>query len=504
MTTTDNRRPGAEQPYGRALDRHREFVDDAPPAWMEHAPAHARQSEPPIVRRPGRHSWYRLPPSWPIWFSLAGFPVIWFLGITPLVFPLITIPMGISLLRRGRLRVPPGFGLWVLFLITVLASAVALNEQAPGTIPPSGTNRYFAYAMRFVDYVAMTVMMLYVGNSSQRRISQRSVMGAMSVLCGWCIVLGALAVAFPRQSFSSPFVRFLPAGLVQSDAGGETGVLRLSQVQSVLGYAAPRPAAPFVYTNTWGNALSLLLVWFIVLCYIGGTRRMRILAGGLLVLSLIPIIYSLDRGLWIGLLLSVAYIVFRLALRGRIALVTIFAVGAGVLAAVVLVSPLSATIQARLNNGNSDQIRSALATGSLAAVKESPILGYGTTRQTAGSASSIAVGKSADCSKCGNRNIGSTGQLWLLLIAQGAVGTALYFGFFVRVLWVYRRDRSPIGMGGGLVILLSFFYSLFYVALLIPLCVTMLSVALMWRNADERRQAIPAAPVRPGRAVSST
>jgi hypothetical protein len=501
MTTTESRPTHTGGPNDPALDRHREFADGSTPAWMEHAPAHARQSEPPIVRRTAGRSWYRLPPSWPIWFSLAGFPVIWFLGITPLVFPLVTIPMAISLLRRGRLRVPPGFGIWVLFLITVLASAVALNEQAPGTLPPSGTNRYFAYAMRFVDYVAMTVMMLYVGNSSQRRISQRSVMGAMSVLCGWCIVLGALAVAFPRQTFSSPFANLLPAGLVQSDAGGATGVLRLSQVQSVLGYAAPRPAAPFVYTNTWGNALSLLLVWFIVLCYIGGTRRMRMVAVGLLVLSLIPIIYSLDRGLWIGLLLSVAYIVFRLAMRGRIALVTIFAIGAGVLGAVVVASPLSATIQARLSNGNSNQVRTLLATGSLAAVKESPILGYGTTRQTQGSGSSIAVGKSANCSKCGNRNIGSTGQLWLLLIAQGAVGTALYFGFFVRVLWVYRRDRSPIGMGGSLVILLSFFYSLFYVALLIPLCITMLSVALMWRNAEERRQALPGAPPRRGLAA---
>ena len=93
------------------------------------------------------------------------------------------------------------------------------------------------------------------------------------------------------------------------------------------------------------------------------------------------------------------------------------------------------------------------------------------------------MGKTTDCPKCGNRNIGSTGQLWLLLIAQGAVGTALYFGFFIRVLWAYRRDRSPIGMAGTLAILLSFFYVLFYTALLIPLCVVFLSIALMWRNA---------------------
>ena len=224
---------------------------------------------------------------------------------------------------------------------------------------------------------------------------------------------------FPTFSFHSPFASLLPVGLVQSDAGGETGVLRLSQVQDVLGYAAPRPAAPFVYTNTWGNALSLLLVWFVVLCYIGGHARMRIFAVGHAGPSLVPIIYSLDRGLWIGLLLSVAYIVVRLALRGRMALVIAFAIGAGLIAARGRRHPAVDDHPARLDNGHSDQIRGALASGSLAAVKESPILGYGTTRQTAGSPSSISVGKSADCQKCGNRNIGSTGQIWLLLIAQG-------------------------------------------------------------------------------------
>ena len=334
----------------------------------------------------------------------------------------------------------------------------------------------------------MTIMMLYVGNASRRRISQKSVMAAMSTLAVECIGLGALAVVFPRFSFHSPFANLLPAGLVQSDAGGETGVLRLSQVQDVLGYAAPRPAAPFVYTNTWGNALSLLVVWFVVLYVIGGSRRTKVVSLVVLGISLVPIIYSLDRGLWIGLLLSGAYVLFRLALRGRVALVATFALLAGIVGAVVLLSPLSNTIQARLNNGHSDQIRGALASGAVAAVKESPILGYGTTRQTAGSPQSIAVGKTADCQKCGNRNIGSTGQLWLLLIAQGLVGTALYFGFFLRVMWVYRRDRSPIGMGGTLVILLSFFYSFFYVALLIPLCATMLSVALLWRNDEQRRE----------------
>lgn len=429
-----------------------------------------------------------LPESWPLWVAVAGFPVAWALGVTPVLFPLIAVPMAWRLLRRpGAVRFPPGFGIWALFLAWVLASAVALNLQAPGTLAPSGTGRYFAYALRFADYCAMTIFMLYVGNADPRRLSMRTVMSVISALCVGVVSLGVLAVLIPRGAFHSPLAGILPASMLPSDAGGESGLLRLSQVQDVLGYSSPRPAAPFVYTNAWGNSFSLLIVWLVVRFGVGGNARMRTLTATFGVVAMVPVIYSLNRGLWVGLTLSVAYVVLRLALRGRVAVVAVAVAGVALVGAAVAVSPLGATITSRVDNGHSNQIRTSLASGSLRAVQASPIIGYGSTRATQGSASSIAVGQTKDCPKCGNRNIGSTGQLWLLLISQGLIGTLLYLGFFVRVLWVYRRDVSPIGIAGSLVILLSFFYALFYTALLIPLCITFLSVGLLWRNAMERR-----------------
>ncbi len=49
----------------------------------------------------------------------------------------------------------------------------------------------------------------------------------------------------------------------------------------------------------------------------------------------------------------------------------------------------------------------------------SPIVGYGDTRQQQGSAKSIAVGPTAKCPNCGQQEVGSTGQLWLLLVCDG-------------------------------------------------------------------------------------
>jgi hypothetical protein len=78
--------------------------------------------------------------------------------------------------------------------------------------------------------------------------------------------------------------------------------------------------------------------------------------------------------------------------------------------------------------------------------------------------------------------VGSTGQLWLLLVCNGILGTVLYLAFFAYGVWRYRRDTTPYGLAGVLVLLLSFVYMFTYTASTIVLAITMLSYALLWRN----------------------
>ena len=122
----------------------------------------------------------------------------------------------------------------------------------------------------------------------------------------------------------------------------------------------------------------------------------------------------------------------------------------------------------------------------MAAAASSPIIGFGSTRAAVGSSQSIAVGKSIDCQRCGNPTIGSNGQLWLLLIAQGFVGAALYIAFFLRSAWVYRRDGTSIGAAGWLACVLPLFYMFIYNALVVPLVISLVSIGLLWRNAQAR------------------
>lgn len=442
-----------------------------------------RAAPPLTLRAAGRWA-----PGWQIGALIAGYPVWWALGVTPFIFPLLALPLALQLWRCGHVRVPPGFWLWALFLIWVLGSALALDVTATGTVPPSGAGRYVAYSLRLLNYLAVTVMMLYIGNTSEQTLSRARVIRWFSYLCLATIALGCVAIVYPYGSFQTPFSYVAPGTL--SAGAGDAGVAALAQVQSVLGDAAPRPAAPFAFTNAWGNNLSLLLVWFVVGWYVIGDQRRKIAAVAVLLVGTIPIVYSLNRGVWIGLILSVVYVGIRMAMRGKVLTLLALFVALSVAGLVFALSPLKDLVTQRTEEGHSNDVRTSLASEAVSVGTSSPVFGYGSTRATLGSDASIAIGQSDDCPKCGNRNIGSTGQLWLVLIAQGVIGAALYIGFFLRTLWTFRRDHSTIGIAGLLVVGLSIMYGLFYTALIMPLAITFVSIGLLWRNADIRKRAL--------------
>jgi hypothetical protein len=116
------------------------------------------------------------------------------------------------------------------------------------------------------------------------------------------------------------------------------------------------------------------------------------------------------------------------------------------------------------------------------AANSSPILGYGSNRALMGSNRSITVGKSADCGQCGNRELGSNGQLWMLLVGQGWVGAICYNGFFLWCLWRFRHDHTPIGIAGSLILILMLFFQLTYGALNTTLAYALITVAVLARN----------------------
>ncbi|WP_157995758.1 O-antigen ligase family protein [Thermomonospora amylolytica] len=430
-------------------------------------------------------------PVWPLYALFLGYPLWWALGLTSVIWVLAAFPMAIALARRGRIRVPRGFGLWLLFLLWVLVGVTALGMVAPDTMPDSGG--LMGYSHRLLLYLAATVMLLYVGNLTEQEMPQLTVAKLLGFLGVVTVVGGLAGVTVPTLEFTSALEMLLPQRLTGDKWIEEMVHPAVAQLHQVIGSAPePRPKAPFEYTNTWGNNLSVLLIWAVAAWWAHGSRGRRWLTALLLAVAMVPIVYSLNRGVWVGLIIAVLYVAVRLVLRGRIVVIGALMVAALLAIPAFAVTPLGSLVQARLQNGHSDSIRTTLALKSVEAARSSPIIGYGTGRAMRGSASSIAVGRSPSCRQCGNAQIGSTGQLWLVLISHGLVGTVLYFGFFVHAMWRYRRDDSAIGIAGSLVVLLSFWYATTYPSAGSPLCLTFIAIALLWRNDLARRERMAA------------
>jgi hypothetical protein len=415
---------------------------------------------------------------------IVGYPVWWALGLGVLIFLAVAPLMAIALVKQHRagrkVALPPGFAWWLAFLALAVASIAALGVDPAGTVPDTAGGRMVAVLFRLGEYGALTVLLLYVGN--RRGLTNERLVRLLAWLFVVTVAGGLLGTFAGTFEFTSPVELLLPEhirsmGFVQSLVHPSA-----AQVMELIGDPQPRPAAPWGYTNTWGNNFCLLVVWFVALYWGGLRRRGTALAAMCLVLATIPVVYSLNRGLWIGLGVVGCYVAVRMAMRGRIGALTAVAAAGLILGATLVVTPLGDVVSARLDNGKSNGVRMYLTERAVTGVVESPLIGFGSTRSTMGGRNSITVGATSSCERCGNFTIGGNGQLWQLLYAHGLLGTVAYLGFFVYGLWRFRRDHSAIGIAGSAAIVASLVAMFWYNALVTPLAWTFCAYALLWRN----------------------
>jgi len=430
----------------------------------------------------------RWPRAWPLAALLLGYPLWWATGMGEIVWTIFAIPMCVQMYRRRPVRFPPMFWVWGLYLTLVLVSVLMLNVHAADTIQtnPGGGN-YVAYGVRLLNYVSVTVVMVYIGNLTEEELPRLRLIRWLSVVFITTVAGGLAGTVIPNFGYDSPLKNLVPSSLQGIDFVQQFTHIGTAQVQQGLGF--PRPSAPFEYANAWGNNYSMLLIWFVIGWVLLAGPKRRALAIGVIIASVIPVVYSQNRGVWLGLGLGVLYVALRLALLRRYAVLLGMAVAVVVSGVLVVATPLQAVVTNRLSaTHNSNDLRGSLSIQAMTVAEGSPIIGYGSTRSTIGSNKSLAIGKSPGCPKCGNRVIGSTGQLWLVLVAQGYLGALLYLGFLAQGVIRYWRDSSLIGIGGTLVLLLSILYTGLYTAVVSPLGITLIGMALLWRNADARRE----------------
>lgn len=429
----------------------------------------------------------RLGPAWPLKVLLLGFPLWWALGFASFIFLIVAVPMAIQIAQRGRLRVPAGFGLWLLFLAWMAAGVFVLWADAPGTVDSGELSRLVGFLYRVLWYLAVTVAMLYPLSLSSRVLPAITIARWMAVLFLYCVGFGLAGILFPSFQFVSPMEMIIPG------ARGGSGFVHalvhpsLTTQSDFLGYAQSRPKAPFVYPNAWGNNVGLLAPFFI---YVGLTSKQlwrRLAVPVVLALFALPVAFSLNRGLWLGLCLATVFSVFVLARSGRFAALYVLVISLIVAAIVLVASPLWNTITLRLDTPHSNERRASVAeVVTKTTAIGSPLLGYGTTRQVEGNFTSIAGTGTSACRQCSAPPLGTQGFLWRLIFTTGFVGTALFMAFMATQWFSHIRRRDPFSALGCMTLATSLLFFFVYDSLESPLFMLMLAIGMMNRERLER------------------
>ena len=395
----------------------------------------------PVLARPGSGSLTRTRelPAWPVLALIWGAPLWWVSGLMAFISIILAIPMLALMIRRGRIALVPGVLPLLAFALWTIPCALMLDSSG----------RLLAYGLSFAQLASVAVTLLYVVNA-RRSLTPGRIMAALTFTWLFIIVGGYLGVLWPDTVMTFTIGRILPGSIVGNDYIQTLVYPPFAEVQRPYGTTEPflRPSAPFTYTNGWGAGFAILTPVAIATAVSRGTKKALFFVCVALVAAVPPAIATSNRGLFVGLIAAVAYVVFRLI--GRQQWRPVAAIGLLALTAVIGLasSGLLDAIALRQEAADTTQGRSELYVETFERTLTSPILGFGSSRP----------------SYTSEINVGTQGMIWEVMFSFGLVGLALFAAFLLgTVVRTWRAPSVPIlWLHASLVTacLLSVFYGL--------------------------------------------
>ncbi len=432
--------------------------------------ATAAALQPPITRVRARTA--RLPYGWPLYAAFGLFPLWYVTGFGALIWFFLAIPMTFHLVARSKIKIPRGFGLFLLFFIWMLATFIQLQGNS--------IDRMFGFAYRAGLYYSAGIWCLYIYNAPKRLLPTRTVLKIMTFM--WIVVVagGWLGILSPTMEFTTLAEKIIPGGLQNNELVYTLIHPKVAEVQTFLGYEVPRPQAPFDFSNNWGANFALLLPF---VCAFWGqmrtlTRRnmLRLVA----VASMIPVVFSLNRTLWLCLIVILVYGGARFAIRGKRG-------GFQVVCAVAIVAyvmfnfgPTGKLISDRAKVAHSNSGRALLYNEAKDSVEKSPLLGYGAPRPS-------------------QRNpnlppVGTQGQFWLVFFSHGFPGAIFFVSFVGYAVMRTRRARTSAALWCHISLLVGIIMMPFYGWLHMQVHIVLIAFALASREIVDPDDALAPAP----------
>lgn len=379
-------------------------------------------------------------PTWPVTALVAGFPLWWLLGLGSMIWCLAALPLALLLVRYGRATVPRGFGVWLFFLVWMIFSGVEIDTFG----------RMLGFMFRAGQYIGITVLFVYAYNLVRDR-SASYLYGVLTAFLAGVVACGFLGLIAPTLMIRTPISFITPGFLMANDLVRDMVVVRTTQFNpDAWDYIDPRPSAPFLYTNNWGNAYSLLVP--VVATYWVQLRRHRMFVpvGIMLAFSVVPAVLTLNRGMFLGVGLAVLILAVRHALSGNVRVLAGMSVLSLVAAAIFIVLPVAERLDNRLDVSGTNTSRTTVYLESFQQVSRSPLFGYGAPRPT----ESTEV------------PLGTQGQFWMVLFSHGYVGIALFMSALIllALATLRRKDMMGMALNASLVVLVvqTLYYGLLF------------------------------------------
>lgn len=405
-------------------------------------------------------------PFWPIAMMIAAYPLWFVLGLSGVMYVVLSLPMAASLARRRGLVVPKGSGWWLVYLVAVVGSIMSLDAFT----------RFIGYGLRFGYYLGASVLLLYILNG-RRGVDVFRVIRMFVLLWMFAIVGGYLAFVLGDFSFKAPVYFVTPGALRENDLINAWLEPSFAQLQDIIGVPVPRPKAPFTYTNEWGSMMALLTPFGFVALYDRRVGFSPKLIRFMLAISIIPAVISLNRGLWLSLGLGLIYAAIRFGVAGERKLLIQGLWGAMVLVVILSVTPLGGVIATRINTGHSNADRAELAISAVEGAIEKPLFGWGAPRPNERNLPSV----------------GTHGQLWFATFSHGFLGAIGFVGTMLSLAWHTRKQPSTAGLWVHVVIIVGIVQMPYYLMVPDQLFTVFAAAAIALRLQKEGLVSDPAA-----------